>query len=177
MDLNQLCNFKAWCIYVEPLEGESISHFLGRFERANEWTAYQIGKTAGIGAILSRWKKLHFNPFPSQGDLEALAEIVEVNANRLLEMLPQQGHTSQPRPIKLCGACYNEVPCHRVEWQYKSLTELIGCDRHQLRLLSKCPQCKTPFPVPAFWIDGKCEKCSLLYSTMARFQKPLPQSN
>jgi hypothetical protein len=46
---------------VEPFPGESISHFLGRFERANVWTTYQIGRVTGIKAGVSRWKKLYLS--------------------------------------------------------------------------------------------------------------------
>nr|WP_226593218.1 hypothetical protein [Microseira wollei] len=33
---------------VEPLEGESLSHFLGRFRRANNLTPTGLGKMAGL---------------------------------------------------------------------------------------------------------------------------------
>lgn len=162
--------------YVEPYEGESISHYLGRLRRfkANSLpSAYSLGHLAGLGATLARWEKLYFNPFPSAEALDAIAQLVQLDRNRLLEMLPSKGKTHQPGPIKLCAACYAEVPCHRIEWQVKSAKEIIGCDRHQLRLLSKCPQCKEPFPIPALWTEGKCQKCSLPFAKMARFQKAL----
>ncbi|MBH8566941.1 hypothetical protein I8748_33160 [Nostoc sp. CENA67] len=38
------------------------------------------------------------------------------------------------RPIRLCGACYAEVPYHRIEWQFK---DKMKCDRHQLPLLTR----------------------------------------
>lgn len=31
-------NIQPWLFQVEPLEGESLSHFLGRFRRANDLT-------------------------------------------------------------------------------------------------------------------------------------------
>lgn len=162
--------------YVEPYEGESISHYLGRLRRlkANSLpSAYSLGQLAGLSAALARWEKLYFNPFPSPEALEALAKVVQVDANRLLKMLPSKGKTHQPKPIKLCGACYAEMPCHRVEWQVKSTKVLLGCDRHQLRLLSNCPGCKQPFPIPAQWVEGRCKNCSLPFSKMVKFQKPL----
>ena len=58
--------------------------------------------------------------------------MVGVNADRLIEMLPSQGMTMKPRPIRLCAACYAESPCHRVEWQLKDR------DRHNVRFLIKC---------------------------------------
>ncbi|MGV0107485.1 Helix-turn-helix domain protein [Nostoc sp. DSM 114160] len=169
---NEIYNFEAWISTVEPLPGESISHFLGRFERANLLTGYQIGKEAGVGAIVTRWKKLYLNPFPTQQELEPLAKFVEVEVEKLKETLPTQGMTMKPRPIRLCAACYAEVPCHRIEWQYK---EKMKCDRHNLRLLTKCTNCETPFPIPADWAQGECPYCFLPFSTMAKRQKKLSQ--
>ncbi|BAY20689.1 hypothetical protein NIES2100_04320 [Calothrix sp. NIES-2100] len=166
---NEIYNFEAWINIVEPFPGESISHFLGRFERANLLTGYQIGKEAGVGAIVTRWKKLYLNPFPTQQELEALANFVEVATEKLKEMLPVKGMTMKPRPIKLCAACYAEQPYHRIEWQYK---DKLKCDRHNLRLLTKCTNCQTPFPIPADWVEGKCSHCSLRFATMAKRQKP-----
>lgn len=165
----EIYNFEPWCDLVDPYEGESISHFLGRFERANQWTGYQIGLGAGIGAVVSRWSKLYLNPFPSQEELEALATVVEVEVDRLAEMLPPVGVTMKPRPIRLCGACYYEKPYHRISWQFK---ETVRCDRHQLRLLSKCTNCGTPFPIPASWVQGECPHCFLPFAKMAKRQKP-----
>ncbi|MEH2385133.1 MAG: TniQ family protein [Nostoc sp.] len=168
--LNEIYNFEAWINTVEPLPGESISHFLGRFERANLLTGYQIGKEAGVGAIVTRWKKLYLNPFLTQQELEALAKFVEVEVEKLTETLPLKGITMKPRPIKLCGACYAEVPCHRIEWQYK---DKMKCDRHQLGLLTKCTNCETPFLIPANWELGECTHCSLPFAKMVKRQKRL----
>ncbi|MBG1264965.1 TniQ family protein [Nostoc sp. WHI] len=165
---NEIYNFEAWINTVEPLPGESISHFLGRFERANLLTGYQIGKEAGVGAIVTRWKKLYLNPFPTQQELEALAKFVDVEVEKMTQTLPLKGITMKPRPIKLCAACYAEQPCHRIEWQYK---EKMKCDRHQLSLLTKCTNCGTPFPIPADWEVGQCPHCSLPFAKMAKRQK------
>ncbi|MEH2184514.1 TniQ family protein [Nostoc sp.] len=165
---NEIYNFEAWINTVEPLPGESISHFLGRFERANLLTGYQIGKEAGVGAIVTRWKKLYLNPFPTQQELEALAKFIEVEVEKLTETLPSKSITMKPRPIKLCAACYGEQPYHRIEWQFK---EKMKCDRHQLRLLTKCTNCETPFPIPADWVQGECPHCFLPFATMAKRQK------
>ncbi|MEJ6482715.1 TniQ family protein [Nostoc punctiforme UO1] len=165
---NQIYDFEPWINIVEPLPGESISHFLGRFERANLLTGYQVGKEARIGAVVSRWKKLYLNPFPTQQELEALAQVVEVQVDKLLEMLPPKGMTMKPRPIRSCGACYGEVPYHRIEWQFK---DKMKCDRHQLGLLTKCTNCQTPFVIPADWVEGKCSHCSLPFAKMAKRQK------
>ncbi|MGH1394464.1 MAG: TniQ family protein [Trichormus sp.] len=153
---------------VEPLEGESLSHFLGRFRRENYLTSSQLGKLTGLGAVVSRWEKLYFNPFPTRQELEALASVVRVNADRLAQMLPPKEVTMKPRPIRLCAACYAKVPCHRIEWQYK---DKMKCDRHNLRLLTKCTNCETPFSIPADWVQGECPHCFLPFATMAKRQK------
>ncbi len=157
--------------YVEPYEGESISHYLGRLRRfkANSLpSGYSLGKIAGLGAVTRRWEKLYFNPFPTTQELEALASVVAVNVDKLTQMLPPKGVTMKPRPIRLCAACYSEVPCHRIEWQFK---EKMKCDRHQLGLLTKCTNCQTPFPIPADWVEGKCSHCSLPFAKMTKRQK------
>jgi hypothetical protein len=157
--------------YVEPYEGESISHYLGRLRRfkANSLpSAYSLGKLTELGGILGRWEKLYFNPFPSYEELEALGKLIRVDATRLAEMLPPKGVTMKPRPILLCAVCYAENPYHRIEWQFK---ERRGCDRHQLRLLGKCINCETPFPIPALWVQGECPHCFLPFASMAKRQK------
>ena len=161
-------NHEPWLEVVNPFPGESISSFLGRFERANVWTTYQIGRVSGLGAVVSRWKNLYLNPFPTREELEALAKVVEVSADKLAEMLPPLGKTMKPRPILLCAVCYAENPYHRIEWQFK---ERSGCDCHQLRLLGKCINCETPFPIPALWVQGECPHCFLPFARMAKRQK------
>ncbi|MEH2241372.1 TniQ family protein [Nostoc sp.] len=155
---------------IELLQGESLSHFLGRFRRENYLTATQLGKLTGLGAVIRRWEKCYFNPFPTQQELEALAGIVGVEVEKLREILPSKGVTMKPRPIRLCGACYAESPYHRIEWQFK---DVMKCDRHQLRLLTKCTNCETPFPIPADWVQGECTHCFLPFATMAKRQKRL----
>ncbi|MBW4420723.1 MAG: TniQ family protein [Myxacorys californica WJT36-NPBG1] len=156
---------------VEPFPGESISHFLGRFERANVWTTYQIGRVTGIKAGVSRWKKLYLSPlFPTRQELEVLAEIVEVNADRLAEMLPPPTQAMKPpKSICLCAACYAKTPCHLIKWQYKEVT---ACDLHGLYLLKKCPKCKTPFDTPADWDSESCTKssCCASFAEMVVYQ-------
>lgn len=153
---------------VELLEGESLSHFLGRFRRANSLTITALSKITGLGAMVGRWEKLYLNPFPSRQELEALADVVMVDADRLAQMLPPKGVTMKPRPILLCAVCYAENPYHRIEWQFK---ERWGCERHQLRLLGKCINCETPFPIPALWVQGECPHCFLPFASMAKRQK------
>ncbi|WP_373545955.1 hypothetical protein [Chamaesiphon sp.] len=154
---------------VEPYPGESISHFLGRFERANVWTTYQIGRVTGIKAGVSRWKKLYLKPlFPTNRELEVLGEIVEVSADRLAQMLPSSDQAMKPpKTVCLCAACYIDTPCHLIEWQFKGVN---ACDRHGLYLLSKCPKCKKSFNVPAEWEEGACSRCGKSFSQMVVHQ-------
>jgi len=159
---------QPWLFQVEPYAGESLSHFLGRFRRPNHLTPSSLGQLAGIGAVVARWERFHLNPPPAQKDLEALAEVVGVRADRLAQMLAPKGVGMMCSPIRLCGACYREEPCHRIEWQYKSVWK---CDRHRLRLLSKCPVCEKPFPFPALWIEGQCQRCLTPFAEMANYQK------
>ncbi len=56
--------------YIEPHEGESISHYFGRF-RGNEAVFVSsrgaLSKAAGISPVLARWEKFRFNPFRIRG--------------------------------------------------------------------------------------------------------------
>ena len=95
---------KPWLFIIQPYEGESLSHFLGRFRRANHLSAAGLGNLAGIGAVIARWERFHFNPRPSQKELEAIAKlcckqfasVVEVDAQRLTEMLPKSESAAYP---------------------------------------------------------------------------------
>jgi len=86
----------------------------------------------GIGAVVARWERFHLNPFPSVKELEGLATVVGVEVQRLREMLPPQGVGMKCDPIRLCGACYAESPCHRMEWQFKSYQFSV-----KMRLINK----------------------------------------
>ena len=66
-------NIKPWLFQVEPLEGESLSLFLGRFRRANELTPSGLANAAGLGGAVARWEKFRFNPPPSHRQLEKMA--------------------------------------------------------------------------------------------------------
>lgn len=163
----ELYEFEPWITVVTPFPEESISHFIGRFERANQWSAYQIGRVTGMGGVISRWKKLYFNPFPKQEELEALAKVVEIDVITLQSLLTPEGFILQPHPIRLCAACYLEEPSHRIAWQLKGVG---ACDRHKLRLLEKCPKCRKPFVIPALWEDGACSRCSTPFVEMVKSQ-------
>ena len=159
---------QSWLLPVEPFEGESLSHFLGRFRRQNHLSASALGDLAGVGAVIARWERFHLNPFPSDAELAAVAEVLGVTPDRIRQMLAPEGVKMKCEPIRLCGACYQEEPYHRLEWQYQSTG---GCDRHRLRLLSKCRNCQAEFPIPALWEDGCCTRCRLSFGKMVEWQK------
>lgn len=158
--------------YVEPLRDESISHYLGRlrrFEVNSLPSAYSLGQAAGIGAITVRWEKLYFNPFPTEAELGGIACLIGLDLARFQEMLPSRAMTLQPRPIRLCGCCYAEVPCHRLGWQERDVVAF--CPYDNLRLLERCPSCKTPFLIPALWTEGQCHRCRMSFTSMAKYQR------
>ena len=157
-----------WVFIVEPYDGESLSHFLGRFRRANYSSPNELGQKTGLGGVLARWEKFRFIPPPTHKQLAALAELVRLEVEQLNLMLPQ-GSGMKHEPIRLCAACYGEELYHRLEWQFK---ETRGCDRHQLRLLSECPNCKARFPIPSVWEEGKCQRCLMSFASMVVRQKP-----
>jgi transcriptional regulator with XRE-family HTH domain len=159
---------QPWFFLVKPYLGESISHFLGRFRRANALTSTSLSKAAGLGGALARWEKFRFNPRPSQEELEALAAVVGVSAGRLAQMLPPVEIAMKHEPIRLCGACYAEQPYHHMEWQYKTTN---CCNHHGLALLSECPKCGARFKVPALWINGHCHRCFIPFAEMEGAQK------
>lgn len=70
---NEIYNFETWINIVEPFTGESISHFLGRFERANLLTGNQIGKEAGIGAVVTRWRRLFSQPISKRTRIRSVS--------------------------------------------------------------------------------------------------------
>jgi len=166
----EVSDLQPWLFRVEPFEGESISHFLGRFRRANDLTPSGLAKAAGLGGAIVRWEKFRFNPPPSRQQLEGLAVVVGVEAERLVQMLPPAGVGIKMEPIRLCAACYAESSCHKIEWQFKTTQE---CDRHKLSLLSECPNCGARFKVPSLWVDGWCQRCSLGFEEMVKYQKYL----
>lgn len=156
---------------VEPFDHESISHYLGRLRRCRGNSlpsAYALGQAAGIGSVTSRWEKLYFNPFPTDDELGAIARLIDLPLDRLQAMLPIPGITMQPRPIRLCAVCYTDSPCHRMEWQHKAVEAV--CQRHQIRLLERCPSCKTAFPVPAKWQEDRCHHCGMRFKSMVKYQ-------
>nr|WP_313936981.1 TniQ family protein [Anabaena azotica] len=123
---------------------------------------------------MARWEKFRFNPPPSRQQLEALAKVLGVDADRLAQMLPPAGVGMKMEPIRLCGACYAESPCHKIEWQLK-ITQ--GCELHNLRLLSECPNCGARFKIPALWVNGCCHRCFLPFAEMVKYHKQIDLLN
>jgi hypothetical protein len=119
---------------------------------------------------IAPWEKFRFNPTPSRQPLEALATVVEVEAERLQEMLPPPGVGMKLEQSRLCGAYYPNPLCYKIEWQFKTAT---GCDRHQLRLLSDCPNCGARFKVPALWVDRWCQRCFIFFPELVNWQRPM----
>ncbi|MBT9314366.1 TniQ family protein [Leptothoe spongobia] len=159
---------QPWLFNVEPYEGESLSHFLGRVRSRNHLTASGLGQLAGIGAVVARWERFHLNPYPTQAQFEALGKLLGISSERFWTMLPPQGEGMKCEPIRLCGACYKESPCHRIEWQFKSRWK---CDLHNLKLLAKCSNCEARFKIPALWEDGRCNRCRMSFGEMATLER------
>lgn len=160
---------EPWIYQVKPYSGESFSHYLGRFRRENIMTVSRLGEETGLGGVLiKRLEHFYLNPFPKIEQLQPLAEFMGLSPEALLAMLPPPGQGFKLEPIRLCGACYEVEPFHRLEWQFK---DTAGCERHRLRLLSECPRCKARFQIPALW-EGRCQRCGMGFGDMQAFQKP-----
>jgi hypothetical protein len=158
--------------YLEPFEGESISHYFGRFRRQEIISVsapISLGRKAGIGTALSRWEKFQFNPRPTHKELEAMSKLIGVEVNKLEALCPPNGVAMVHRSTRLCGACYREAPYHRIKWQFQSTA---GCQKHRLRLLSRCPACDQKIPLPSEWEEGSCTRCGMKFTSMTKRQKP-----
>jgi hypothetical protein len=42
-----------------------------------------LGNLTGIGGVVAWWERFHFNPCPSQKELEGITSVVEVDAQIL----------------------------------------------------------------------------------------------
>lgn len=113
--MNDTNELEPWLFLIEPCEGESLSHFLGRFRISNHISPSALGNLAGIGGVVARWEKFYLNPFPTDRELQALAKVIGIEKQRLLDMLPVEGMGIKCEPIRMCGACYAENPYHRLE--------------------------------------------------------------
>ena len=168
---------QPWLFYADPFPRESLSHYLGRVRRRNHLSCTALGNLAGIGSVVARWEKFYHNPFPSESELKALGDLLQVNLTDLMAMLPTKAHKIKSDPIRLCGVCYGEATYHCLEWQFQSVWK---CDRHQRVLLSKCPKCGKKFKIPSLWEFGNCDRCFLSFEGMGNYQKVnsrLPQKS
>lgn len=153
---------QSWLFTVSPYEGESISHFLGRFRRANDLSVTGLSTMAQLGGVIARWEKFRFIPSPTRQEIEALARVCQVSLEELIQTFPSA--SMKLEPIWLCSACYAEQPCHRMEWQYQGAKV---CSKHHTALVSQCPRCisktqktflmgvwRVSKVFSAFWGDG-----------------------
>lgn len=151
----------SWVFRVKAYNGESLGHFLGRFRRANELSHKAIADHLGVRVQwVQAWETPSLRRNPTPLHRMALSKLTEVDAKQLAKMLPPSDLHLQTR---LCPACYAEAPIHRVAWQQKGVDR---CLRHQLGLLSQCPECETSFRTPALWEEGCCERCGLGFNEM-----------
>lgn len=158
---------ETWVFRVESPPGESLGHFLGRFRRANYLSHKALAEHLGVRVEwVQDWEKPSRRRNPTPLQLIALSKLVEVETKQLALMLPPVDLHLQTR---LCAACYQEVPIHRVEWQQAGTT---CCQRHRLDLLSVCPVCGTCFELPALWEKGCCGECGSPFEQMVIYQQP-----
>ncbi len=152
------------------LEGESIASYLYRLRLQNAVSApSSLSESLGLGIALNRWEKFRFNPFPTEEELALLGDFCGETVERLMESLPPEHERKRFMfdTLRLCAACCVEVPYHRLKWQFNSVE---GCDRHKIRLLSRCPGCKKKFAIVSkLWTQGKCE-CGMLLTRMVKYQ-------
>ncbi|GFE68756.1 hypothetical protein [Chroococcus sp. FPU101] len=101
--------------YLPHYEGESISHYLGRWMRKESVSIAKLSalsRQLKLGTTLGRWERFYFNPPPSEDELARLGEIIDLEMDRLRLLFPPIGETINPESIRLCAACYTEMPYH-----------------------------------------------------------------
>ncbi|MGD1929909.1 MAG: TniQ family protein [Leptolyngbyaceae cyanobacterium] len=170
MDVSDSQEKPSW--YLEPFEGESASHYFGRFRRqpeVNMSSAASLSRLAKMGPVLFKWEHFYFNPPPKRMEIEAIAKLISLDMEKLEAMLPPPGEHVVHRSTRLCATCYREAPYHRMMWQFQSVA---GCEKHRLRLLSRCPGCSTKIPLPNEWEAGACKQCGMKFRSMMKRQKP-----
>ncbi|MBD1938866.1 hypothetical protein H6F73_16365 [Microcoleus sp. FACHB-68] len=75
-----------------------------------------------------------------------------------------EGVRMKHEPIRLCGACYAEVPCRKIQ-----LKKTQSREKHELTLLPECPKCKARFKIPGLWVDGWCLRCFMGFGEIANW--------
>lgn len=157
--------------YIEPYEGESVSHYFGRLKRAEIFSInrkFLLSKTMGLGYVLPYWERFLFNPRPNHRHFQKISRFTGLTIDKVEALFPAQDANTVHRSTRMCCACYREAPYHRMEWQYESTA---GCDKHQLRLLSRCPSCDEKFAYPSEWDVGACKRCGMKFTSMIKRQK------
>lgn len=167
-EVNEGFELPHWC--PEPFEGESIASYLVRFrsqEISSMTTIGSLSRVLKLGTALGRWEKLRFNPFPSFEEIETFCNYIGLEVEKLIPTFPTKEQKIKLHPIRLCAFCYTEAPYHRLEWQFKST---LGCHKHKVKLLHKCPSCERLFSVPKLINEGRCE-CGMYLRRMAKHQR------
>lgn len=170
--LSETDNLKELDVWqVRLLDGESIASYLYRLRLQNAVSApSSLSEGLELGVVLNRWEKFRFNPFPTEVELALLSQFCGEPVNKLAETLPPEHERKRfmNNTIRLCAACCVELSYHRLKWQFESVD---GCDRHRLRLLSRCPGCRKKFTiVSSLWTKKECE-CGMRLQRMVRHQQ------
>jgi transcriptional regulator with XRE-family HTH domain len=156
---------ESWVFRVNAYPGESLGHFLGKFRRANVLSHKSLAEHLGIREKwVEEWESPSKRRNPTSLQRIALSKLMDVEPERLVEMLPPERLHLQTR---LCAVCYAKTPVHRTEWQRDGEDR---CDAGHY-LLNACPACQTDFRTPALWEDGLCERCGLAFSQMQKYQR------
>lgn len=157
--------------YLQPFEGESISHYLGRYRRqpiVSVSSPISFGLSTGCGSIFYRWEHLYFNPRPTVEEISLVCSVIGLREEELKKMLPASDESVLIQPIRLCALCYVNHPWHLMEWQYKSRA---SCMLHGVELMSLCPGCQKKFVLPCFWTEWMvCDRCGYGFRRMYRRQ-------
>ena len=158
--------------YLEPFEGESISHYLGRYRRqsvVSVSSAMTLGLKTECGSIFHRWERFFFNPRPTAEEIDLVSQVLGLTEDELIKILPDQNESIVIEPVRLCAACYREKPWHHMIWQFKTFQ---CCEKHKLQLLISCPGCHKAFESPKCWIVPMlCKTCGFKFSRMKKKQK------
>ena len=157
--------------YLEPFEGESVNHYFGRFRRQPAVSVAKptsLSRLAKVGPVLFKWEHFYFNPPPKRTEIEAIGKLINLEVEKLVAMFPPSGGRIVYRSTRFCAACYREAPYHRMMWQFQSVA---GCEKHRLRLLSRCPGCNTKISLPNEWEEGVCKQGGMKFMSMMKRQK------
>lgn len=171
-----MTEIRPWIVRVQPETGESLSHYLGRFRRANVLSQRQLTQlitqpqgddtkdnVSNQRALVQMWETPSRQRQPTTEQLERLSQITEVEMAQLENLLPPKA-SARYLATRLCSQCYQEKPIHRQSWQ---IAANASCLEHNCLLLRECPACKSAFRLPSLWEIGRCERCWLPFVEMA----------